>query len=270
MDLKGLSFIKASGGGNDFILIDNRKQNIDNSVLIEAIPSICSRGLSVGADGVIILAEAHDADFDWSYFNSDGSYASLCINGVLSAVRACKYWGLRKSTFTFNTPSGKIKSKTKGNKIRLFLPSPRDIRLNQELSIESRNLNCHFINTGVPHAIVFHDNLEEIPVNELGEKVRNHKLFLPEGSNVDFVKIIGDSELSIRTYERGIEGETLSCGTGAFASAIIAVLLRLTQSPVKVCTKGGSRYTIDTLENYLEGEARLVYMGELQEALWQV
>lgn len=270
MKLEGLSFIKVSGGGNDFILIDNRNQDVNTSELVRVIPVICKRGLSVGADGVILLTEAEDADFNWCYFNSDGSSAAFCVNGLLSAVRASNFRNHRKKTFTFNTPAGRVRSEIKDKKIKLFLPEPSAIRLNQELTLDDRNLNCHYINSGVPHAVIFHDSIEEIPVVEIGSQVRNHKLFYPEGVNVDFVQHTGESELSIRTFERGVERETLSCGTGAFASAIIAVLLRLISSPVKVNTEGGSSFTIDTLNNSLEGESRLVYLGEFKEALWRM
>ncbi|MCK4330459.1 diaminopimelate epimerase [candidate division WOR-3 bacterium] len=270
MNLKGLQFIKVSGGGNDFILIDNRDKKVKTSNFLPAIQYICKRGLSVGADGVIILTEAKDADFNWVCFNSDGSDAPFCINGALSAVRACQFLGKRKKTFTFNTPVGRVKAEVQSKKIKLFLPLPGNIHLNQELAIEDRSLNCHHINTGVPHTVVFHEKIEEIPVDEIGRKIRDHKLFFPDGANVDFVQLIGNSELSIRTYERGVEKETFSCGTGAFASAVIAVLLRFVSSPVKVNTRGGSEFIVDVSNNILEGHARVVYVGELQEALWQM
>jgi diaminopimelate epimerase len=269
MHFKGLPFIKATGGGNDFILIDNREERINMNDFLAIIPSICKRGLSVGADGVILLTRASDADFNWVYFNSDGSKASFCINGILSAAHACQVLGIRKDTVIFSTPHGMVKTEIKNGKVRLFLPSPGDIRLNQHIGIDGKSLNIHYINTGVPHTVIFSEKIDDIPVVVIGKKIRNHRLFSPDGTNVDFVKVINKSEISIRTYERGIEGETLSCGTGAFASAVIATLLSLVLSPLRVNIRGGGYFMIDTNKNLLEGRARVVYSGELQEVLWQ-
>ena len=269
MYLRALPFIKVTGGGNDFILIDNRKGRVNMDDFPAIIPSICKRRFSVGADGVILLTGAENTDFKWMYFNSDGSEAPFCINGILSTANACQVLGIRKDTVTFATSCGTIKAEIQKEKIKVFLPPPRDIRLNQELVLDDRYLNSHYINTGVPHTVIFNESIETIPVVEMGRKVRNHKFFLPDGTNVDFVQVLNNAELSIRTYERGIEGETLSCGTGAFASAVISTLLRLVSSPVRVNTRGGSYFVIDTSNNSLEGVARIVYTGELQEALWQ-
>lgn len=269
MQLNGLPFIKVSGGGNDFILIDNRKERINVDNFRPVIPFICERGLSVGANGVILLTEAANADFNWMCFNSDGSAASFCINGVLSASQIAQILGIKKDAITFATPCGIVKAEIQKEKIRIFLPIPKDIHLNQEIVIDHRCLNSHYVNTGVPHTVIFDESIDYTSVVEMGRKIRNHKFFLPEGTNVDFVQVLNNAELSIRTYERGIEGETLSCGTGAFASAVISTLLGLVSSPVRVKTRGGSYFMIDTSNNSLEGVARIVFTGELQEALWQ-
>lgn len=263
-----LPFIKLSASGNDFILIDNRNKGLDIDRFLPMIPSICKRGLSVGADGVILLAESDDADIDWTYFNSDGSSAKFCINGILSSAIACSFLGLKDSSVTFATPCGIIKTEIKNKRVRICLPAPVNIHLNQELSIDGKPINVHCINTGVPHTVIFTDRLNDIPILEIGERIRNNARFLPDGTNVDFVKVETKSEIRIRTYERGVEGETLSCGTGAYASATVATLLGLLSSPVKVNTRGGY-FTIDTIKNSLEGTARVIYTGELQDPLSQ-
>lgn len=269
MYLKGLPFIKVTGGGNDFILIDNRKRKVNMDDFPAIIPSICKRRFSVGADGVILLTGTENADFKWMYFNSDGSEAPFCINGILSAARVCQVLGIKKDTVTFATSCGTIKAEIQKEKIKVFLPPPRDVRLNQELVLDDRYLNSHYINTGVPHTVIFNESIETIPVVEMGRKVRNHKFFLPNGTNVDFVQVLNNTELSIRTYERGVEGETLSCGTGAFASAVISTLLGLVSSLIRVNTQGGGYFRIDTSNNSLEGETKVIYIAKLQEALWQ-
>ncbi|MDO9575488.1 MAG: diaminopimelate epimerase [bacterium] len=269
MHLKGLPFIKVTGGGNDFILIDNRKGRVNIDDFPAIIPSICERGLSVGADGVILLTGAENADFNWAYFNSDGSEAPFCINGILSTARTCQLLGIKKNTVTFATPCGTIKTEIQKEKIRVFLPPPKDIRLNQELVIDDRSLNSNYVNTGVPHTVIFNESIDNIPVVEMGKRIRNHKFFSPDGTNVDFVQVLNNTELNIRTYERGVERETLSCGTGAFASAVVSTLLGLVSPSVRVNTQGGNYFMIDTSNNFLEGVARIIYVGELHEALWQ-
>ncbi|OYD13724.1 diaminopimelate epimerase [candidate division WOR-3 bacterium JGI_Cruoil_03_44_89] len=269
MQLKGLPIIKVSAGGNDFILIDNREKKINMDDFLPIIPSICGRGLSVGANGVIILTGASDADFNWMCFNSDGSEASFCIDGIFPTARACRILGVEKDTVTFTTSCGTIKAEVREKKIKIFLPPPKDIRLNQELVIDDRSLNSHYVNAGVPHVLIFDENVDDVPIMEMGRKIRNHKSFLPEGANVSFIQILNNSELSIRTYERGVEGETLACGAGAFASAVISAVLGFVTPPIKVNTRSRVYFSVDTSDNSIEGVARVVYTGELQEALWQ-
>ncbi len=269
MQIEGIDFLKLSAGGNDFILIDDRKDEGIMNTLLPYIPIICKRGMSVGADGMIFITNSTNADLNWVYFNADGSRAPFCINGLISTVYACKFLDIDKKKITLKTPNGLIKTEITGTKIKVFLPPPRNIGLRQEIEIDKRKLSFHYINTGVPHTVIFTESIDSINVLKLGRRIRNDRLFFPQGTNVDFVSVEGKNDISIRTYERGVENETLSCGTGGFASAKVANLLGMLVSPIKVKTRGGGQFIIDTLKNSLEGKARVVYKANLQEALWQ-
>ena len=226
--------------------------------------------LSVGADGLIVLENSDKAHFRWHFFNADGSEAEMCGNGGRCAARLAHSLGMAPPERTFETAVGTIQAQVKDTVVKLTLPPPTDIRLGFVLAIGEKEISVDFVNTGVPHTLIFTSDLEEIDVVGLGRQIRQHQAFQPAGTNVDFVQV-KNSTVEIRTYERGVEDETLACGTGAVAAAVVAGLRGLVTSPITVIPRSREPLTIyyqgerDMQEVFLEGEARMIYRGWLEE-----
>ena len=268
---EGLRFTKMTASGNDFILINNFNGFIPPERGPWLAQKLCRRALSVGADGLILIEPSQKkAHFSWRFFNADGSEAEMCGNGGRCAARFAVAEGLASSPMVFETLAGPIRAEVKGLWVKVELPPPRDLRLDFQVD----DFLVSFVNTGVPHVVCFTERLEEIPVREWGAKIRFHPCFQPAGTNVNFVQVVGPRRIKVRTYERGVEDETLACGTGATASAVIAVEKGLVSPPVEVETRGGEilKISFETQESkkvFLEGTARFVYRARLdQEALF--
>ena len=264
-------FVKMSGSGNDFILVDNRAKAVADDQMVPLTRGLCRRMVSVGADGMIFIEPSDRYDFKWRFFNADGSEAEMCGNGGRCAARFAFLQGIAGREMTFETLAGPIKARVDGSVVKLQLTRPKDPRLNGEIVVDGRPLDFDFINTGVPHTLVWVEDNEQTEVARLGRLVRFHDHFKPAGTNVNFVQPLPDGRLSVRTYERGVEGETLACGTGAVAAASAAFLKNGTASPVRIQTRGGEILTVhlegrpgEQIEAvYLEGQVRLVFQGEL-------
>jgi diaminopimelate epimerase len=271
-----LKIVKMSGSGNDFILVDNRLQAYSDTAMIRLTRLLCRRGLSVGADGLIFIGPSDRYDFKWRFFNADGSEAEMCGNGGRCAARFAQMLGLAGEEMTFETIAGPIQARVAGRVVKLQLTPPRDLRLDREVLGGALPYKVDFINTGVPHAVLWVDDPEQVDVAGLGAAIRFHPAFQPAGTNVNFARLENDRTLTLRTYERGVEAETLACGTGAVASAAIAVLKGKSRSPVPVRTRGGEILVVH-LEGqgpdgfaavFLEGMVTLVFQGEVcSEAL---
>lgn len=266
-----LSFTKMSGTGNDFIVIDHRNRVIPFEQQGEFASRVCREKFSAGADGIILIEDCENADFRWQFYNSDGSVAEMCGNGARCAARFAFRNGIAGKKLRFETIAGIIEAEIcEEENVRVRITDPHDFKDDLKFDLGGISHNGAFINTGVPHVVIFVDD-EEIPVKEWGTQVRFHKLFQPEGTNVNFVSCLAECEIKVRTYERGVEDETRACGTGAVASAIIASIKNKAHSPVSVVTSGGERLTIEfeldekkCAENvYLKGPARIIYTGEL-------
>ncbi|MEA3496597.1 MAG: diaminopimelate epimerase [Bacteroidota bacterium] len=228
-----INFSKYHGTGNDFILIDNRKNLFpaENNKLIQ---QLCYRQFGIGADGLILLEDDEKQDFNMKYFNSNGFEGSMCGNGGRCVVHFARELGIISGYTFFNTTDGLHTAEIENNIVRLSLNDVKKITINKEY---------FFLNTGSPHAVFFKNEINNIDVFSEGKKIRNSKEFAPEGTNVNFVKIIDKNNISIRTYERGVENETLSCGTGAVASAISTYLyqkIKTDNYSVQLQTKGGN------------------------------
>jgi diaminopimelate epimerase len=265
-----------SGSGNDFILIDNRDGILSGRQLDSFARKICRRKVSVGADGLIVIEPSDKAAFQWQFFNSDGSRADMCGNGGRCAAMFAYHLGIAQKKLTFETTVGIISAQVEGREVRIGLTPPSEIKTDIEVMVEGETLVLHSINTGVPHIIKFEDRPAEVDVRSLGRKIRFHPAFQPAGTNVDFVRIKDEKEIEVRTYERGVEDETLACGTGAVASAIIASLKSGMKSPVRVTTSGGEVLTVfferrgNAFESVLlEGAVRIIYRGELAEDAYE-
>ena len=266
--MSGLEFTKMSASGNDFILIDNRSGVLYKtySNINDFVKKVCRRCHSVGADGLILIETSNNADFSWKFFNADGSEAEMCGNGGRCAARFAFTNGITAENMAFETIAGIIKAEVRGRKVKLQLTTPKELKLDYAIKLEDKELFINSVNTGVPHAILLSDDIDYIPVEELGKAVRHHAAFGEKGTNVDFVKIVDRTNLIVRTYERGVEGETYACGTGVVASGVIMKEKGLIDSPVNVLTRGGEilRAYVDD-EVYLEGDTKIIYTGLLND-----
>jgi len=263
-----LKFSKIQGTGNDFIVINNLSGCFDSFCRDipqeQAVRVLCSRRTGVGADGLILIEDSSVANFKWRFFNSDGSTAEMCGNGMRCVARFAYEEGLAPGKMTVETEAGVVEAEVKERDVKVKLTPPKDLQLNLKLN----GLTVHFIDTGVPHAVVFVDRLRDVDVEGVGRKIRFSELFAPKGANVNFVEVQLNKVL-VRTYERGVEGETLACGTGATASALISAKVFGLRSPVEVEVSTGERLKVyfdeDFKEVYLEGPTTWVYDGELRE-----
>lgn len=233
-----LRFAKMNGAGNDFVVIDNRE---GQAVLgRQAIERLCDRHRGIGGDGLLAVEPAtNGADFRMRYYNADGGEAEMCGNGARCFARFAGRLAGRAEAVSFETIAGVITAELIGERVRLQMSQPKDLALGIELPIDGKNLTVHFVNTGVPHAVAIVDNLRELDVHKLGSAIRWHEHFAPKGTNANFIQQAKDGSLAIRTYERGVEGETLACGTGVVAAALIANQILGVAAPVGVRVRGG-------------------------------
>jgi diaminopimelate epimerase len=270
-----LPFTKMSGAGNDFIVIDHRLALIPEAEQAGFAQKVCRRMFSVGADGLILIENSELADFRWRFYNGDGSVAEMCGNGARCAARFAYKNGIAGARMSFETLAGIIEAEIESDDtVRLRMTPPFDFRTHLTLTLDGQERTLSFVNSGVPHTVIFMRAEEDIPVREWGKIVRFHPLFQPAGTNVNFVQKIAANTLRVRTYERGVEDETMACGTGAVASALFAALDGLASSPVAIMTSGGEHLTIffdlqkgpdgPRAENvFLQGPARIIYEGLL-------
>jgi diaminopimelate epimerase len=278
--MQRIHFYKMTGTGNDFILIDNRQRLIDADHCQDFVRRACRHKLSVGADGVILIENDSEVDFKWRFFNADASEAEMCGNGARCAARFAFLTGIvDKPRMAFRTLAGIIKAELLDIKVKVQMTVPHGLLTDLKVEAEGRSFDLDFINTGVPHAVWFASDekeLESIDVQQYGHALRFHPRFQPAGTNVDFVYVRDPKYIAVRTYERGVEGETLACGTGAIASALISAVKGRVSSPVEVKTRSGESLTIyfqmsrssrngdiQFKEVSLEGEARVVYEADL-------
>lgn len=266
-----IPFVKAEGAGNDFIIIDAANlPTVKNAGSLAK--NLCQRKKSIGADGLLIYDKSVKCDFKMRIFNSDGSEAEMCGNGIRCIAQyAKKIKKLKKNDFDIETKAGSIAiNYLKENLPRLKLTTPRNLKLNFNLAVDGKKINANYIVVGVPHVVYLCDKIEKVNAAGLGRKIRFHKSFAPAGTNVNFVEVVSPNSLRVRTYERGVEEETLACGSGASAGSLIAFLLGRVNSPVSVTTSGGEILTVyiegsrEKIEGlYLEGEAKLVFKGKV-------
>ncbi|MBD3349642.1 MAG: diaminopimelate epimerase [Candidatus Eisenbacteria bacterium] len=267
-----LQFAKMTGAGNDFIVIDDRANAIGEDAR-ELAKQLCRRRLSIGADGLIVVVPSTRCDFRMRYLNADGSEAEMCGNGGRCVARFARDRGITGDRMRFESRSGTHEAEVVSDtEVRLAMTDPRALILDFEVPLRGNRLVVHRVNTGVPHAVTEVADLEDHPVVEMGRALREHRRFMPEGTNVDFVEPIDRRTIALRTYERGVEDETLACGTGAVASAVVMAALGKTDPPVSVRTRAGFTLTVDFFRSdlgfcdvSLTGDARTVYVGELDQ-----
>lgn len=282
--MEKISFVKMSGAGNDFIVIDINAFPFAKKVLSQfVINKLCNRRFGIGADGLIFVGNSGDADFQMNYYNADGSEGTLCGNGARCAIRFAEFTGrLKNDSTNFFSGNEKFSGKVINNKIiTFFLNEPKNIKTNFKLNTYFGEFEIMFADTGSPHVVIDvesskeflrkiydYNSIKDFPVVKFGEMIRNNEKFLPDGTNVNFIQK-NDNKLIIRTFERGVEDETLACGTGSAAAAIIANKVFGINPPIELQTAGGEKLVIDfqfSENKYknlsLTGPAEIVFSGE--------
>jgi len=266
-----LEFTKMNGAGNDFILLDNRAGGI--SLTRAQVVRLCDRHRGIGADGVLLLGPCRSgkADWAWQFFNSDGSTGEMCGNGARCFARFVQKTVGFTGGFTFETEAGVITAGFHGERVTVNLTQPEGLKLNQQVALSAGLTTIHSVNTGVPHAVLYVPDADLAMVQTLGPEIRGHAHFGPRGTNVNFVQVLGPNSIRVRTFERGVEGETLACGTGVTASALISARVHKFTSPVQVQVQGGDilevnfRDTGAAFEDVrLTGPAEFVFEGRAE------
>jgi len=269
--MDSLPFVKMSGAGNDFVVIDNR--TLCHALTTEQIARLCDRHFGIGADGLLAVepSDQADADFRMRYYNADGAEAEMCGNGARCFARFVH--PLRRmdaERVRFLTPAGLITGEYVDRDVRVNLTPPTETKLRQRADFGWGEIEYHFMNTGVPHVVVFVPEAERAEIVAHGRAIRRSALF-PRGANVNFVEVVDASKLIVRTYERGVEDETLACGTGVVASALLAHRVHGVALPLCVKVRGGDILTIDARPDgdsfrdvTLTGPAVEVFSGEIK------
>ncbi len=261
-----ITFSKLSGAGNDFIVIDNREQSIHFAPL--QINKLCTRRTGVGADGLILLEPSTRYSFSMKYYNADGFPGSMCGNGGRCAVYFAWSIGIPATdgnAYTFEANGNRYDAWVIGSEsVKLKMLAPEGFRDNLEIEGEC----CYAVNTGSPHALIYTSNLEHVDVTGTGRTIRHRTDYFPEGTNVNFIEITSPDSLALRTFERGVEDETLACGTGAVAAALMSYRLgKIPGNRVKIRVKSGDTLEVqfsDTMQEvFLTGPAKIVYTGSL-------
>jgi len=260
--MKRIKFSKMVASGNDFVAVSSLP---GVSSIGKFAKLICDRKYGVGADGLLIISKAVPGTVRMRIFNADGSEAEMCGNGA----RCAALFSARRNV-KIKTIAGLVEARVNGNKVKIKLTEPKAFRLGIPIKVSGRVLSVNFVNTGVPHTVVPVLGLDKVDVFGIGRQIRYHKYFSPAGTNVDFIEVLGKDTIRVRTYERGVEGETLACGTGSVASALVfASKVKGDQNKVNVHTQGGEILKVyfkrdrgEFSDVWLEGNAKLVYKGE--------
>ena len=257
-----IPFWKMHGAGNDFILADDRALAFP-ATDAPFIAHLCNRRRGIGSEGLLLIQPSGSADFRMRFFNPDGSEADMCGNGARCIAKLAHEIGAASADMRIETAAGTVRAEILPAGVRLHLPPPKAWRMNLSIAWENREIPLHFVHTGVPHAVAVVADLAAVDVPALGLAIRRHALFAPAGTNADFIRILGPNALAIRTYERGVEAETLACGTGIAAAALVAEKLGLVRAPVQVATAGGDTLEVSTSPFTLAGPAEHSLRGEV-------
>ncbi len=286
--MKKINFTKTVASGNDFVIIEKNSLSAirypclaGRQALSAIAKMICDRKYGAGADGLLVLERIKAANLSMRVFNADGSEAEMCGNGArcvaLYSAREQRTENREQRKISIETKAGIIEARVDDDFVKIKLTDPKDIKLDIPLKINNRNLRVSFINTGVPHAVIFVEGLDKIDVTNIGRQIRYHKKFAPAGTNVDFVEILNSNSIKLRTYERGVEDETLACGTGSVASVLLSAICypclagrqALSANQVNAHIRSGEALKVyfnkigaGFEDVWLEGKAKIVYKGE--------
>ncbi|HYG76072.1 MAG TPA: diaminopimelate epimerase [Planctomycetota bacterium] len=271
--MRAIPVVKMSGTGNDFLMIDNRENLLKENEIAALAKAACPRRVSAGADGIILVERASKPghDFRMRIFNADGSEAEMCGNGSRCIAVFARQLGAAKDVQKIETLAGSLNAVVAPDMLsaKVQLSPPSKLEFKKGVDVLGKPTDIYFINTGVPHAVIFSDDVSKIDIPKSGAAVRYHEVFKPKGTNANFVQLMGNNTIKVRTYERGVEDETFACGTGSTASAIVAGSVHGYSSPVKVLTSGGATLTIHfdkagegAAPPFLEGAVDTIYKGE--------
>ncbi len=239
-----LRFTKMNGAGNDFVLLDNRVGDLQ--LQRAQIARLCDRHRGIGADGVLVLERpTNGADFRMRYYNADGGEAEMCGNGARCFARYTSQVAGPMERLSFETPAGVIAARLEGERVTLQMSEPKDLELDLRITVLGETVHCHYVDSGVPHVVVPVADRAAVNVREIGAAIRQHEKFSPRGANVNFLERRGPRSIAIRTYERGVEDETLACGTGVVASALLFAATENVSGPIAVLVQGGDELSVD-------------------------
>jgi diaminopimelate epimerase len=278
-----MKFYKYHGAGNDFIIINNLNEEIGEEEKSTLAKKLCRRRFSIGADGLVLIEKSRVADVKMRIFNPDGSEPEMCGNAIRCVAKYVRDSGIKSNKkISVETLAGikklEITSNGKISYVKVNMGKPklerRDIPalgegklLGEKIKINSGEIEIHGVNTGVPHAVVFVQDIAHADLMKIGRAIRFHPIF-PEGANVNLLEKVGENSFKVRTYERGVEGETLACGTGIVASAVIACILgeASIEMPIKLEAKGGTLYVEKNKKGewFMNGPAEFVFEGEVK------
>ncbi|MCM8816057.1 MAG: diaminopimelate epimerase [Candidatus Omnitrophica bacterium] len=256
--------MKISGSGNDFVLFNNLAGKIKNRK--DLAITVCRYKYGIGADGAIFLEKSKKADYRMRIFNPDGSEAEMCGNGLRCLVRFIYEQKIsRKKSFLIETRAGIYKTKLEYPDVSISMFLLKEPEFNVEIDINGEVVNTHLLNTGVPHAVILVEDIEKIDVKKYGTMIRYHKAFQPAGTNVDWLQVIDRHHGKVRTYERGVEDETLACGTGIVASVLCGAMLEKFLSPVEIIARSGEKLSVsfssDLSEIFFKGRTKVIFEG---------
>lgn len=264
-----IRFWKMHGAGNDFIIMDDRVMRFPLSDRLW-IRQICSLHTGIGAEGLILIQPSDKASFRMRFFNPDGLEAEMCGNGVRCAARFANDLGIVEKKMAIQTIAGILQASITTNGVQVTMPPPSGIRLNFPVQAAGQCVVCNFVNTGVPHVVVEAEDPDQVNLQFMGPLLRRHEAFAPHGANVNYMRVTGVHSLKARTYERGVESETLACGTGVTACVLVAALMNKVISPVSVKCRSGDVLEVDFQRNAdnfenvsLSGPAVPVFQGEI-------
>jgi len=268
-------FTKMTGAGNDFVVIDNRSRRIKDRARLARL--LCDRRWGIGADGLLLLERSRKADYRMMYYNADGSYGGMCGNGGRCIALYAVKMHIAPSEHAFEALGYVYRARVKRNTVCLWMKQPKDLKINAAVRFLGRRQRLNFVDTGSPHAVVpvetlgrGRTKLQGLDVFTIGRSLRHHSLFAPRGTNVNFVELKRDKSLRIRTFERGVENETLACGTGSIAAAIVAHILWRVNPPVRVIPRSGVPLLVDFDDRLgritnvrLTGPAQITFVGSV-------
>jgi len=275
--IRHIDFMKMSGAGNDFVVVDNRSGIVSAPDVFAQ--QVCDRRRGIGADGLLLLEPSAKADFLMKYYNADGSYGGMCGNGgrCISRYAYLKHLVV-KPEIRFEALEHIYAASVLHDRVRLEMKDPTDFRMDQDVEVAGRLVHFHFVNSGSPHCVIFLEenrslgpDLDSVDVQAIGKEIRYHRSFSPAGTNVNFIEKNISGAYVIRTYERGVEAETLACGTGSVAAALIIHEVKNAPAPVSLQVRSGESLEIGFQKNgdrkyhevSLSGSAHVVFSGKI-------